>query len=57
MDGKLVLRGWIGVADGFGELEPGWQKNILTEVTLPVERQWFRVVISSGATVPYRKAG
>jgi hypothetical protein len=54
-EGKLMLHGWIDVADEFGDLNVGWHKMVRSEVALPVERIWFRVVVGSGATVPYRK--
>jgi len=53
---KLALVGWTEVADPFGKLNAGWQRLVVSgEVTMSVERIWYRVVVGSGATVPYRK--
>ena len=53
---NLALVGWTEVADPFGQLNAGWQRLVFSsEVTMNVERIWYRVVVASGATVPYRK--
>ena len=47
--------GVLLVADGHDHLRSDWRTAATGIVSLDVERHWFRVVMNTSATYPYRK--
>ena len=50
----VELHDYLQAADGFGKLRPDWRK-VSAMAYEPVERQFFKIIINSGAEYPYMK--
>jgi hypothetical protein len=54
-DSSIEFHGIGSVADGFGHLKNDWRTDVIENSFQAVERSWFKIVINSGARVPYVK--